>query len=71
MAPVRTPYEKRLPRITAMVLLMLVSFGLSGCPALLIPGLGYSAYQVYQYEKKAAPASGNKGQASVQAKSNS
>jgi hypothetical protein len=72
MPPVSRPYNVRLRWIAAALVLMLVSFALSGCPALLIPGLGYSAYQAYQYENKAAPASNsNKGQTSDQTKNNS
>jgi hypothetical protein len=71
MPPAFTPQQRRLRWIAMALLLILGSFVLSGCPALLIPGLGYSAYQAYQYEKKAAPASSNKGHAAVQTQSNS
>ncbi len=31
------------------MLLLGLSFLMTGCPALMIPGLGYSAYQAYKY----------------------
>ncbi len=71
MPSIFATHKRRLRWIAAAFLLILASFGLSGCPALLIPGLGYSAYQGYEYVKKASPGSTNKSQASVQTNSSS
>ncbi len=45
--PTKAAINSRI-KIIALIALVLAGLGLSGCPALMIPGLAYSGYQ---YEK--------------------
>jgi hypothetical protein len=56
--------------VAALALLLFAMVGLSGCPALMIPGLGYSAYQAYKYQKGAtSPSPGSNAPPQSQVKS--